>query len=1176
MSCLSKLIVLCDDMWCGRKTETETNIYMLARLMGIPVECGEDSRDDDDFQVRYFDGPGLGNAALDLTFTGSSRPDIATRCIDIYKYIVDHFTDKHEIWMFGLGRGAYVLRCVAGMINKCGIIKKTHDDHETAVLIKHVYSMYETLDHDCRPYSSRMVRFRSRSSWEVATPVRFMGILDTTDPVGLPYSLSLAISKHPPVYDINASSAVKSVYHAISIHERLPLFALCRISEDTAEKEAEVSPSIHEMWFPGMHYDLGRHKFPSTLGAGITGLFLHWLPWPPIHPNLVISDLVLIWMLESIRAEDSSGTLIPDIGRQIEVLGRKLTQGQQSKGSGDIYSRMQPLRYITSWAWFVRLLYPTLRERKILDFNATAYDYRRPLDQSGATIWSLAEISEERYPSATYDEFQLYRRGTGEIDQATYECLLGRECIEQKASLMPGGPVPLTISWQGPNFRDVYGSNWTDVLTITKVRLDGEYYVARTIPEFLSEFYGDLGVRLLDWVAKLCVLKTRMSNTASESQSSVSGILDQVHLHHEADSITAYFADTSLRSTLPTSGATKVRLLSALSWVVAVLQTPTLGAEGLFKVSCKVEDVEIEGAGKWSSQCEQFRPGKKESSCWTQLFDYACIAEVPRDFQLEPSDRPEGLEIDFDLLVDLSRASRAMFTEYGVVLLGFDTALIQLRPVDSRRWHVVRTPGSLITPLEILKAIEFTGQSSTKERETELNSIHDAIQSSFNLSAEAKEPESVQPRGAIKSSLRLDKRAKRTESRVFEYPPGKVYVGWCDRPTVRIGAEVPDKNFLEKFDSQTTVPEVTGNIFALEGVNTVTNATIGARLGFLGNVISGDLTYGRTRARRVQQTTVEYRFNLFTMRLRAPEKTPIILWDDSTQRAWLLPGVSVLFFVSICLFELLELVFEGPMRYVTPSDNTGTKASECLQGNWRLRLIDIEAEEPTDITFGDLVLDLWEGMKAAQSVCYASTDNSKHRRDGVVFGYGLYDLLSIGSIPLRYLDETRAGANLRSWEPLARHRSLQVIFCKHVGPVIECAANTCAGIPCGQFCQSLDGTNGVLSCLLPDFKSFFGNDWGGYSESGILPVIPGFEWIPTSPDIFTHCGRRLPPGGVCECCFQLKRLQSVVRHTTPSTIKRWFRRMLWDRTPSTPFLSSAWLEQAYAVRFGAVSLLRRC
>lgn len=38
-------------------------------------------------------------------------------------FIVDHYTPGSRIWLFGLSRGAYTVRAVAGMINNCGIIK---------------------------------------------------------------------------------------------------------------------------------------------------------------------------------------------------------------------------------------------------------------------------------------------------------------------------------------------------------------------------------------------------------------------------------------------------------------------------------------------------------------------------------------------------------------------------------------------------------------------------------------------------------------------------------------------------------------------------------------------------------------------------------------------------------------------------------------------------------------------------------------------------------------------------------------------------------------------------------------------------------------------------------------------------------------------------------------------
>jgi uncharacterized protein (DUF2235 family) len=42
------------------------------------------------------------------------------------RFIKDKYKgpDKSRIWLFGLSRGAYTVRAVAGMINNCGIIKK--------------------------------------------------------------------------------------------------------------------------------------------------------------------------------------------------------------------------------------------------------------------------------------------------------------------------------------------------------------------------------------------------------------------------------------------------------------------------------------------------------------------------------------------------------------------------------------------------------------------------------------------------------------------------------------------------------------------------------------------------------------------------------------------------------------------------------------------------------------------------------------------------------------------------------------------------------------------------------------------------------------------------------------------------------------------------------------------
>jgi uncharacterized protein (DUF2235 family) len=124
-----KLVVLCDGTWCGRETDTESNIQHLARMIGIDmtIDTGPDDihildARGDSVQARYADGVGLGSTFLDYLFNGATGNDIAEQCTEAYKYIVENYTTEHEIWMFGLSRGAFAVRCVAGMINNCGIV----------------------------------------------------------------------------------------------------------------------------------------------------------------------------------------------------------------------------------------------------------------------------------------------------------------------------------------------------------------------------------------------------------------------------------------------------------------------------------------------------------------------------------------------------------------------------------------------------------------------------------------------------------------------------------------------------------------------------------------------------------------------------------------------------------------------------------------------------------------------------------------------------------------------------------------------------------------------------------------------------------------------------------------------------------------------------------------------
>ena len=59
----------------------------------------------------------------------------------------------------------------------------------------------------------------------------------------------------------------------------------------------------------------------------------------------------------------------------------------------------------------------------------------------------------------------------------------------------------------------------------------------------------------------------------------------------------------------------------------------------------------------------------------------------------------EGLEVELDLLVELAAVDRQTTIKGGVTMMyGFDTAIVPLAPAEARRWHLIMTKGTQITP----------------------------------------------------------------------------------------------------------------------------------------------------------------------------------------------------------------------------------------------------------------------------------------------------------------------------------------------------------------------------------------------------------------------------------------------------------------------------------------------
>nr|CEG03440.1 unnamed protein product [Fusarium acuminatum CS5907] len=453
MAAIRRVIVLCDGTWCGRETNTRSNINILSRMIGINLNTVAPSpvvysSPTGDVRAGYFDGVGLGGDFMNYLWNGAFATKAESECTDVYNFIVQNSAWNAavdtEVWMFGISRGAYIVRSVAGMINNCGIIANAGN----AALIEQVYDIYRSPHAVHHPSSPEMVQFRTNASYAVRSPIKFMGIFDTVGSRGVPrlnYHTGSGF-EWPEFHDNLVSAAVEKVYHALAMHDRFWAFQPCLASRhpNHAGNAALANLEIHQMWLPGCHYDLARQEF-QFLREGGTRLEKALFPIlniisNTVYPNEKLADLALLWMLRGINNEGGGIIIREDRDRNpssiaAEIAGIVAGIKAASNGSGDVYDNV--LNYLPGGrlfsaplAWWKNLnktAYAILFEpvdrvipdRGINNGSTThvwneVYHYTDPdASLGGNTIELIADVRPSRYPSQSYDKYLTYMATTG-------------------------------------------------------------------------------------------------------------------------------------------------------------------------------------------------------------------------------------------------------------------------------------------------------------------------------------------------------------------------------------------------------------------------------------------------------------------------------------------------------------------------------------------------------------------------------------------------------------------------------------------------------------------------------------------------------------------------------------------------------------------------------------------
>ena len=161
---MGKRIIICSDGTWNKFEDgslKNTNVGRLyAALEEIPNE-----------QIKCYDagvGTGVGKYIGGATGLGISQ-----NIKDCYRYLVEHYAEGDAIYLFGFSRGAYTVRSLAGLVHRCGILRKSEINK-----IDDAYECYRKIDFDALQ--------AIKNTAAVTGNIHMIGVWDTVGALGIP------------------------------------------------------------------------------------------------------------------------------------------------------------------------------------------------------------------------------------------------------------------------------------------------------------------------------------------------------------------------------------------------------------------------------------------------------------------------------------------------------------------------------------------------------------------------------------------------------------------------------------------------------------------------------------------------------------------------------------------------------------------------------------------------------------------------------------------------------------------------------------------------------------------------------------------------------------------------------------------------------------------------------
>lgn len=266
---MKRLIICFDGTWNNPEQEengvtSPTNVYRLKNSINA-------SANNSTVIQKVFYHPGVGGEEIgfiDEFLGGALGLGINRHITSAYHWLGLNYNEGDEVFLFGFSRGAFSARSLAGFLGK-GLLDL--QDISAKDSWQRVDTAFKRGYKDKLPQNSW-----AKAHWQFfhnngPIPISFLGVWDTVGALGIPDDLEiinlLDRKEAWQFHDTKLAEHIKHARHAMAIDEKRTSFTVTRWSN------AVEHPDAVELWFPGVHSDVGGGYQDSDLSNGA----LQWM-----------------------------------------------------------------------------------------------------------------------------------------------------------------------------------------------------------------------------------------------------------------------------------------------------------------------------------------------------------------------------------------------------------------------------------------------------------------------------------------------------------------------------------------------------------------------------------------------------------------------------------------------------------------------------------------------------------------------------------------------------------------------------------------------------------------------------------------------------------------------------------------------------------------------------------